>query len=372
VHLKMPWNIFPFLISTSSNGSGIVLPKEYIEENGVDYFNAHPIGSGPYKFLEKSEGDYIKYEVVDDHWRVHPEYKYLTFKIVPEEGTRVAALKSGELDIITIGLHNVEDIEADGYPIVEKPGGTDLQVWFLDIWLPDHADNPMSYIEVRQAMTYAVDTEAILEYVYYGYGNRIGHYAAMNTNGLGFRPVDPAPYDLTAAQDLLAGTNWSDGFSLYYVVCEEMFYGGLSLAEVLTSYWEDLGITTEIQIVDRSTFSGITSHKVEKQGWTVLVYPWAGRYAPWRPLFSSNHTMYSYSQISDEVVDDLIAEFDSAVDLDEYVLYHCQLEERMREMFYSIPIVCYPNLFATGKDIPSWNPGLASLESYRWEYVGVE
>ncbi len=86
-HLKKPWIFMPYLVSPLSEGQIVILPKKYIEEKGVPYFENHPVGTGPYKFLEKREGEYIKLVAQDSHWRIGtPKYRYLTFKLMPEEG----------------------------------------------------------------------------------------------------------------------------------------------------------------------------------------------------------------------------------------------------------------------------------------------
>lgn len=96
VHLKKSWPTILIFLSTLSGSEGMIQPKKYIEEKGEKGFNANPIGSGPYKFSEWKEGIHIKLVAQDSHWRVVPKYKYLIFKLMPEEGIRDTAFWSGE------------------------------------------------------------------------------------------------------------------------------------------------------------------------------------------------------------------------------------------------------------------------------------
>src|SRR5215470_17108534 len=88
---KDPTLIIPTYLSRSLSTEGMVLPKKYIESVGDDAFAQKPVGSGPYRFVEQVTGSHIKLVAVDSHWRVGvPRFKTITFKLVPEETTRVA------------------------------------------------------------------------------------------------------------------------------------------------------------------------------------------------------------------------------------------------------------------------------------------
>ena len=96
----------------------MVLPKKYIEANGDDVFARKPVGSGPYKFVEQVTGSHIKLTAVDNHWRIGtPKYKTITFRLVPEETTRIALLRRGEVDVADVSRERVKELEKEGFPI---------------------------------------------------------------------------------------------------------------------------------------------------------------------------------------------------------------------------------------------------------------
>ena len=96
--LKKPWPDFITFYSTAS-GSGWIVPKKYVEQVGDDGFKKAPIGAGPYKFVSFTPGVELVLEAFDGYWRKTPAVKRLVMKVIPDEATRLAALKRGEVDI---------------------------------------------------------------------------------------------------------------------------------------------------------------------------------------------------------------------------------------------------------------------------------
>src|SRR6185437_10877610 len=96
--LKKPWPDFLTFYSSAS-GAGWIVPKKYVEKVGDDGFKAAPIGAGPYKFVSFKPGVELVLEAFEGYWRKTPSVKTLVMKVIPDEATRLAALKRGEVDI---------------------------------------------------------------------------------------------------------------------------------------------------------------------------------------------------------------------------------------------------------------------------------
>ena len=75
------------------------MPKKYVEKVGDDGFKKAPIGAGPYKFVSFNPGVELVLEAFEGYWRKTPSVKRLVMKVIPDEATRLAALKRGEVDI---------------------------------------------------------------------------------------------------------------------------------------------------------------------------------------------------------------------------------------------------------------------------------
>jgi peptide/nickel transport system substrate-binding protein len=96
--LKNPWPDF-ITFYTVASGAGWVVPKKYVEKVGDDGFKKAPIGAGPYKFVSFTPGIELVLEAFEGYWRKTPSVKRIVMKVIPDESTRLAALKNGEVDI---------------------------------------------------------------------------------------------------------------------------------------------------------------------------------------------------------------------------------------------------------------------------------
>jgi peptide/nickel transport system substrate-binding protein len=96
--LKEPWPDF-LTFYGSATGAGWIVPKKYVEKVGEDGFKKAPIGAGPYKFVSFNPGIELVLEAFDAYGRKPASVLRVVIKAIPDESTRLAALKTGEVDI---------------------------------------------------------------------------------------------------------------------------------------------------------------------------------------------------------------------------------------------------------------------------------
>ena len=97
--LKEQWQEFMSFYGTSATGAGWIVPKKYIEKVGEDGFKKAPVGAGPYKFVSFNPGLELVVEAVPDYWRKAPQVKRIVMRSIPDETTRAAAVRTGEVDL---------------------------------------------------------------------------------------------------------------------------------------------------------------------------------------------------------------------------------------------------------------------------------
>jgi len=278
VHMLVP---FPELVRgylTDANQTVIVC-KEYVESVGEEEANLHPIGTGAYTLAEEhqqAQPVVLKVvEGVENHWRVTPEFETITFLNVPEEATRVAMLLAGEVDLAPISYDSIETIEAaEGLHIASVPRNWSPLIRFGGIMDPEVnpdlyvAENPWNDLKVRQALNYAVDKEAIAKEIFHGQAEPGGSSMPVPP----FFDLEPYPYDLDKAKDLLAEAGYPDGFPITLKTFTTNPGAELPLiGEAVALYWEAIGLDVTINQTDWGTVRG------EWTGGQALDYVWTHR-----------------------------------------------------------------------------------------------
>src|SRR5438309_5748262 len=207
-NLKAPWPDFLTFYATAT-GAGWIVPKKYIEKVGDDRFKKAPIGAGPYKFVSFTPGVELVLEAFDQYWRKRPGVRRLVFRVIPDESTRLAALKRGEADIV----YSIRGALAEE---VRRTPGLQLKPTVLQgtFWLyfPEQWDakSPWHNPKVRQAASVAFDRNAINQAETLGF-SRITYSIIPDIFEFFWKPPTIA-YDPARAKRLLAEAGYPGGF----------------------------------------------------------------------------------------------------------------------------------------------------------------
>ncbi|MBI2864310.1 MAG: ABC transporter substrate-binding protein, partial [Chloroflexi bacterium] len=194
-------------------GTEAIVPKKYIEEKGVEYFQQHPIGSGPWKVVRFETGSRLELEAVDSHWRAVPKFKNITLVYVPEAATRLAMLKTGELDVATVMPAWVADLKASGLQIKMHDGASGSHLYvFYDLY--NREKYAFGDARVRKALSLALNRQEMADKLFAGYA-RPGLLAYVRPTGYFWdaNVLKPDPYDPDQAKRLLAEAGYAGGFN---------------------------------------------------------------------------------------------------------------------------------------------------------------
>ena len=189
----------------------IVSPKA-IKELGKDGLAKASAGTGPYIFSERVDGGYTKMVRNENYWREGPKVDTLTFKVVPEDGARIAMLQTGEADIITpVPPIQVEKIANNSDIIVQNEKGITYRYVTLNknYTLAD-GRKPFDDVRVRQAMNYAFDSEAFCQVVFQGYA--VKPTSIFSSSIMYYAEQTPYDKDLDKAKALMEDAGYADGF----------------------------------------------------------------------------------------------------------------------------------------------------------------
>ncbi len=149
----------PFLLERLAR-MRMMPPKETAAKDDA-YVSSHPVGTGPYKFGEWAVGQRVVLERNDDYWGPKPAYRSLVFRQIADQGTAIAELLGGTVDIVeSIGPDSISAVERSGVASVQSVQTGAVYEVRLDA-LGRSGPNPFQDKRVRQAANLAVDREAI-------------------------------------------------------------------------------------------------------------------------------------------------------------------------------------------------------------------
>jgi peptide/nickel transport system substrate-binding protein len=199
--MKEAWPDFMTFYGTTATGAGWVVPKKYVEKVGDDGFKRAPIGAGPYKFVSSAPGIELVLEAFDGYWRKKPSVKRLVLKSVPDESTRAAALKRGEVDIVYSLFGPIaEDVQrTSGLKLTAVRTNAVFFLDFVDQW---DAKSPWANQKVRLAASLAIDRKALNDAEQLGFAGITGNIVPRHMEFA--LAIDPHPYDPKRAKQLLA------------------------------------------------------------------------------------------------------------------------------------------------------------------------
>jgi peptide/nickel transport system substrate-binding protein len=255
-HLKEPWPDFMTFYGTSATGAAWIVPKKYVEKMGDDGFKKAPVGAGPYRVVSFTPGVELVMEAFEGYWRKVPSVKRLVFRSMPDEATRAAALKAGDVDIVYL-LSGPLAEEVKRTPGLRLAAAMPPGVVFLD--LPEQWDpkSPWHDLRVRQAAGFALDRAGLNQAETLGLSRPTG---GLIPRVLDFaRAYDPPAYDPARAKRLLAEAGYPNGFDAGDLTPFPPFF---SLAEAIGNYLQAVGIRTRMRTMERATF--LTSWREHK------------------------------------------------------------------------------------------------------------
>jgi len=262
------------------------------EEWGEEAFK-HPVGTGPFKFVEWVKDDHITLEANEDYWRARSKLDKIIFRVIEDPSARLLAIQAGE-------IHGMEYPDPVSFDLIKSDSDLQLltqsgmNVGYLAMntgygyydenengvrdsdedWVktPGYFE-PLTNKLVRKAINYAIDKNSIIENLYKG-------TAIVAKNGmppfmLGHNDdIVDYSYDPEMAKDLLEDAGYPNGFNttLWVMpVSRPYMFDPPKIAEAIQSYLADVNINVELYQLDWSTYLEETengNHPMCLLGWT--------------------------------------------------------------------------------------------------------
>lgn len=232
-----PDPIFP---KRHASWGSYIMPARYFQEVGAEGFNKHPIGTGPFKFVEWIKDDRLVLDANTDYWEGPPNVRRVIVRPTPERASAVAALQTGE-------AHLIDEVPPDHAEKIAVGPNTKLvhvpyagyQVLICNTHVP-----PLDKVEVRQALSFAVDRQSLIDNLLRGYG-KIPRSSIVPTDAFYNPDLPPLPYDPEHAMQLLRQANYQGE-----VIIIEALEREIPLVQAVAAMWAEVGIRTEIRQIE--------------------------------------------------------------------------------------------------------------------------
>ena len=229
--LQEPSNEFTSYLTTA------ILPKDYTEQD------TQPVGTGPFKFVSRTPQESVVLERFDDYWGEKPELTKVTYKIIENADSILLSLQSGAVDVFAhLTTTQIAQL-GDGFHVEEGTMNL-VQALYLN-----NAEKPFDDVRVRQALSYAVDRQQILDLAFDGYGTLLGSsmYPAFSKY-FDDSLTDYYTYNTEKAKELLTEAGYPNGFDMTITVPSN-YQPHMDTAQVIVEQLKAVGINATIQPV---------------------------------------------------------------------------------------------------------------------------
>lgn len=231
----------PVLLTKLAGYGAMIVPPAYIKAHDEAYFNAHPVGTGPFRFVDYKPKISLTLEANKDYWAGPPKIDRLVYRFIPEAATQVSELQSGGIDIATlIPISLIDTIKADPKLKVSSITGPTVLVLRFDT-----RDGVTKNVAVRKAIIEAVDRDAIVTQILQGNGTPVASF--QSPLSFGYDPaLKPLPFDPAAAQAALkqAGVPPGAPVTLSFVGDDATFR---EVAQTVAGFLQAVGLDPKLQ-----------------------------------------------------------------------------------------------------------------------------
>lgn len=334
VQFVTDYSFAPLPAHLAHNGGGMisqaVIEADYeAMENGEEpgtTINQNPIGTGPFELDYWNSGDEIRLVKNENYWGEAAHLDSIIFRVVPEDGTRIADIETGVVHIgDPLSPSDVSRIEnTEGISVNRTPSVSLSYIGF------NLTKEPFDNVLVRRAISMAINKDAIINDLYGGAG--IPAVSPVAPNVFGYDDsIEGLEYDVEAARDLLAEAGYEDGFST--TIWTNDSRERIDAATVVQDNLSELGIEVDVQIVEWGTYLEDTAageHDMFILGWSTVTGD--ADYGMYPMFHSDNHgTPGNRTFIANDELDRLLLEARQNSDQDERQALYSEAQQILVE-----------------------------------------
>ncbi len=239
-----------------------IVPKAVVEADEAAFI-LNPVGSGPYQFVEWKQNDHVTLKAFDDYYAGKPATENLIMKVIPETSQRSIALETGEIDLAyDMAVNDVAKLkDSTELTVYEIPS---LTCWYISMNMnKEPFNNPL----VREALSYAIDRQLIIDTINAGSGQPADAIIAPGV--FGYYSTGVREYDPEKAKELLAEAGYPDGFETSLWVNDNQ--SRIEMCQAIQNMFQQIGVECAVEVLEFGSYISRTTngeHDMAYFGWT--------------------------------------------------------------------------------------------------------
>ncbi|WP_281868498.1 glutathione ABC transporter substrate-binding protein [Brevibacillus parabrevis] len=254
---------FTPLLSILASHEGSMISPKAIEQYGRKLAE-HPVGTGPFVFRSWEPGNQIVLDKNQQYWGDKPKIDHVIFRVVADDQKRIAMVENGEAHVAeSIPVQEIDRLSASNRLHVYRSEALGTEFIGFNV-----AQEPLNDIRVRQAISSAIETGAIIKGVYNNVGTQANSPLGPKVFGYS-ASVQSYPYDLNKARELLAKAGYPNGFSIHMLTYDRN--DRVMVAQVIRSQLKGIGIDAKMDVVSYADFvttiEKTRTHQIFVSGW---------------------------------------------------------------------------------------------------------
>jgi peptide/nickel transport system substrate-binding protein len=229
----------------------VILSKAHYDQMGKDAGDRQALGSGPYLLREFVPGQRFVLARNPRYWGPFKSvWDEVVFRPIPEAEPRVTALLNGEVDLIAeVPSQNIDRINGAGNAqVISARGNRILFVGFNPII------EPLQKVEVRQALSYAIDRDAIVNGVLQGHAYRLDGPIGPDMYSYDENLQPKYQFDPDKARSLLAQAGYPNGFQVDFYTPVNRYPKDKDTSSAIVNMLGDVGVKASLQTPEWATF----------------------------------------------------------------------------------------------------------------------
>jgi len=271
IETEKPYPLMPndltavMIMSSEAKGTGDPAKNKGIDAADFNDGTA-TIGTGPYTFVEWKKGDRIVFEKNEGYnGDLAQDWDKVTFKFIPAEPARVAALLAGDVDMVdNVPTVDIERLKSDDNLDLSQGVSNRVIYLHIDQWRDQSPfvtdkdgnpldSNPLKDVRVRKALSMLINRPAIVERVMEGVAIPAGQL--LPEGFFGRSPnLEPHAYDPEAAKKLLAEAGWGDGFGMTIHGPNDRYINDAKIAEAIAQFMTANGLPTKVETMPKNVY----------------------------------------------------------------------------------------------------------------------